>query len=858
MRAALSVVLFAYLLVTQLFAWSAAPAPAQAATVRTSAHSNAASAISLALGANFTCAINASNGLQCWGSNQRYELTEAIVPVINTTPQDVSGILFNLNSNVTQVSAGEHHTCAIHNGALKCWGASFYGQIGNNPSVEAFGRTYTTSLEYHFARIDEISTTARAPETINMPNSQAPTSIALGDFHTCAVAGGAAYCWGRNHYGQLGIGNVTGQPSPTAVNGLSSGVVAMYAGDDHTCALNTSNALFCWGGNTYGQLGDGSTTHKLSPPASANFSGVSTAALGGQHTCVIKSGAVECAGNNAYGQLGNGTTTDASTPVQAIASGATSVAAGDFHTCAVVSGAVRCWGRNNHGQLGTNTLNDSPTPVQVIASGASQVFAGDLHTCALMTNGEVLCWGRNHRGQLGDGTLINKYSPTGVTGYSAAPGTLPPPFIATATPIPPGALAIAAGSRHTCALTNGSIKCWGANALGQLGNNSAVTSFVPVDVSGYAVSPPPTDPAVSISAGTSTSCLVAQSGEVKCWGDGRADVIADGAGVEPRRVPSKILDISSADRAVRPAVGGAFHTCAQMADGGVRCWGQQVAGGSIGDGSGAVRQRPAPVTGISNALPPPAKSQTSAGQEHACVIVERGRVKCWGGNAFGQIGDGTFSNQRTETSPPGFVETFNNRYIPVYVRQVENAIEVEMGLFHSCALINTGRVKCWGYNIAGQLGRGTATQREVEAAEVLNLEHVTSIAAGNNHTCAIVSPPGGPAGQVFCWGRGVVGQLGNGFSSFSAQPVPVLGIVGAEAIAATNDHTCIVTGSGNAFCWGANSAGQLGANPAQYPNSSIAIDVTAARPINATPGTPQPYLTLVGGVRPVLLPMVRR
>jgi alpha-tubulin suppressor-like RCC1 family protein len=104
----------------------------------------------------------------------------------------------------------------------------------------------------------------------------------------------------------------------------------------------------------------------------------------------------------------------------------------------------------------------------------------------------------------------------------------------------------------------------------------------------------------------------------------------------------------------------------------------------------------------------------------------------------------------------------------------------------------------------------------------------------------------------------VVGQLGNGIPSFSAQPVPVLGITGAEAIAATNDHTCIVTGTGNAFCWGANNSGQLGANPAQYPNSSIPIDVTAARPINATPGTPQAFLTLVGGVRPVLLPMVSR
>jgi hypothetical protein len=373
-----------------------------------------------------------------------------------------------------------------------------------------------------------ITTIMLPPRAAQASSPDLQAAVAGGRFHTCALKGGQVYCWGRNGNGQLGDGTYTNRITPTLVaDGAmgNSGVTAVAAGAFHTCAIK-SGALYCWGYNFYGQLGDGTTTDSSTPVAVTNMgSGVTAVAAGSDHTCALKGGQVYCWGYNGRGMLGDGTYTNRITPTLVADgamgnSGVTAVAAGLVHTCALKGGQVYCWGYNSYGQLGDGTRTDRATPALVADgamgnNGVTAVAAGWYHTCAIKS-GALYCWGQNGSGQLGNGTYGGYYTtPVAVTNMGS------------------GAAAVAADLNHTCAIKSGALYCWGANSSGELGDGTTTQRTTPTLVANGAMG---NSGVTAVAAGwyhtlglKDTTCLFA-------WGrTSTASSATGGRAVAPRR-----------------------------------------------------------------------------------------------------------------------------------------------------------------------------------------------------------------------------------------------------------------------------------------------------------------------------------
>lgn len=557
----------------------------------------------IAAGYSHSMALSTTGVLWTWGSNEFGQLGDGTTVANRNTPIRV----FTLTS-VVNIGAGANHSLATQMiGNVWAWGLNSSGQLGDgtkinrNRPVQTIGSSETGGLN-----------------NIKSVSGGMSYSVALDSY-------GHIYNWGSNSYGALGSGTaVAGRVAPEFFRTIA-GITYSACGAFHTLALVDNKFLYTWGNNRSGQCGIGSK-RPWAPPTLV-FSSVESIAItplsaDAMHSLYvnIQDGSVWAFGSNTYGQLGDGTQTDRLTPVRV--QGLTDVkeAATDEYSSFVLKsdGTVWAWGENSAGQLGDGTLERKLTPVMIF-NNAKSIAAGEHFTLVIDNNGDVWSWGYNPCGQLGDGTTVQRNVPAKILGLSnivavsagewngmalqsdgsvwiwggnkygiMAEGNIDNPYI----PHPPtkiqglnNIVAISMGYFHAMALkSDGTIWTWGDNGFGELGNDTIIASYQPTQVQNI-------NTVVAIGAGGNQSVALKKDGTVWMWGDNKYGQLGDGTLTE-RHLPVLVQNLYN----VTHIGAGDVHTLALKQDGTLWSWGRNQSG-ELGDGTVRInRSSPVQVT----------------------------------------------------------------------------------------------------------------------------------------------------------------------------------------------------------------------------------------------------------------------
>ena len=389
-------------------------------------------------------------GLVLSGTDIAGTPTEVGVHTVEVTVEDSVGgtdeadLVLEVIDAAVEIDTGLYHSCAaMAGGSVRCWGFDGQGQVGGGGSA--------------------------TPRTVLGVSGAA--DVAAGAGHSCAVAGGSVRCWGADTFGALGDGATMAQPGPVTVSGLTD-AVAVDAEGSTTCALRSNGRVRCWGAGTRGQLGDGNPTDRAAPVTVSGLTDAEQIAVGPTFACALRAtGAVRCWGADDASQLGTAASADSSTPVTVAGlTDAVAVSAGAGHACALrLGGTVVCWGRNADGQLGDGSTTERATPVAVSISDVVALGAGSRNTCAVRSNGVVRCWGSSEDGALGQGSI--PATPTMQTTPLTVPGTS-------------DALTVDVGDGWVEVRGEDSVRGWGNNGGGQLGDGSATDQPSPRTIPG--------------------------------------------------------------------------------------------------------------------------------------------------------------------------------------------------------------------------------------------------------------------------------------------------------------------------------------------------------------------------------------
>jgi alpha-tubulin suppressor-like RCC1 family protein len=666
--------------------------------------------VDIAAGRHQTCGLEADGQAWCWGEvgGAGFGSFEEYDPEYRAFPRPAGGTLRFL-----QLSLAAWGGCGVTTaGAVSCWGANHFGQLGDGSTV---------------SRDDPQPVSGLGPAT----------AVATERDRACARLGsGEMWCWGGNGVGQLGDGTYTDRPSPVRAIDLA-GVTELALGGGHSCALAAGGQAWCWGDDRGRQVGIDTAYSSDVPVATAGGNAFTELRSDDAGSCgVLAGGGVRCWGWSRWQP----------TEVTGLPELAT-VSPNDDTNCGLTpDGEAWCWGLNRNGGMGRGSAEwDDGDPAPVLTNlRFTRISSGYRHACALTAEGEAWCWGI--RGSTGDGSSEDRLAPVAV---------------ATAERF----IAIEAGLYHTCALTAaGAAWCWGSNFYGETGTGTTgepqLTPAPVVGGHGF----------VALAVGyDQVSCGITASGEAWCWGRHPLGV----AGVSDSNTPVLVAgghafaSLSVGDHSAcgvttdgealcweapsntwygaepEPAAPGeAFqaitvgdhHFCGLTLGGEAKCWGSNDLG-QIGNGVRPFQPAPKPVVNGSGL------AGLSAGDAITYGLDAAGRAIGWP-RGVGVVGG---------------ADVFPGTTFTHLVRRSS----------HGCGVRTDGVTVCWGRHDEGQLGNGTTDWAETPV-EVIGGHDFARLALGYNHTCGLTTE-----GEAWCWGWNADGQLGSTHPrTETAVPVP--------------------------------------------------------------------------------------
>ena len=635
----------------------------------------------IGVGENHACALTNRGEMRCWGRLDYSTTDEQPAPL--AVHQDASGTHFYMGLWPRQYSCYSDDTCELDGEFLTRPHLTGTRSDGNaTPEIKVLGVTGGENVALHTdancssASIGSGTVGTGAQEVTITPNS----NLVAMENRIYAKVDGVCSLSGVDYTYQNGTERITGESqgdetTPTLTLSLVNSGDAVSIHKNPKCS-DTALASGTASGNsidvTLSELSVGTNTlyfkqNNICHPVGfdyklASYIGKSFhVSAGGEHSCAVtSSGGVACWGEGGKGQLGNNRVWDRDHPVNVVdedsnvLTGFVEVSAGHEHTCGLTSsGSVQCWGEGSEGRLGNKSTADTDTPVSVVTSsgnnnpltGIVQISAGRYHTCALTAENRIKCWGYGANGQLGNRGYTRKNHPSNVAESQSS-----------GTPLA-NIVQISTGYIHTCALTTeGRVKCWGDLSYRQLGTgcpsgHCPIGYNYPVDVVTALESTTPLSGIVQISAGDYHTCALTSGGTVKCWGGGWDGTLGEGGSTNnSKNFPVDVVNGSGSSTLLGNIVqitSGGGHNCALSSGGGAFCWGA----GSNGElGNNRSTNRNYPVSLINGARNGNMSGvlQISSGDDHNCIMISSGEVRCWGYGNKGGLGN----DAKSSTSYP--------------------------------------------------------------------------------------------------------------------------------------------------------------------------------------------------------------
>ena len=807
--------------------------------------------VAISAGHSHSMALKADGTVWTWGRNDYGQIGDGTSAAISSNPHhkkvfpvQVKGAngIWKL-TDIVAVAAGDSHSMALKSdGSVWTWGNNNDGQIGD-------GTASTKPNDPNYKKVLPV-------QVMNSDGNGYLSDVvyvAPGDYYSMAIKSDrSVWTWGNNRYGQIGDGTAPASPDdpnykkvrPVQVkgangNGYLSDIVAS-AGKDHSIALKSDGSVWTWGLNRFGELGDGASgddSSKVTPVqvkgagGSGYLTDITAVAAGYYCSMAIKSnGSVWAWGSNGQGQLGDGTTTARTTPVEVSAQPLKVDYASIIDRNAGVP--IEIFDENNpmppvirikanqkfkvdRSKItrypGFNLIYDS-TPVN---PSKTSFEITDGRIAAATSEGEVVPTGTAY----GCTQLIVKDTESGIIRVIPI-GVMPEGRVAVPQ--------VASGESYNIALkADGTVWAWGCNEYGQLGDGtsgSGTEKSTPVQVKGAAGNGYLTN-VVAVAAGDSHSMALKSDGSVWTWGRNNYGQIGNAAsgddmnettpvqvkGVNGNGYLAGIVDIAI----------GYNHSMALKTDGTVWAWGRN-ARGELGNGTTTQSTVPVQVKGESGIGYLSDAVSIAAGADHSIALKSDGTVWAWGNGVDGQLGDGTSGVGVDKSTPVQVKGPGGNGYLT-------DVVAVAAGYNHSMALKTDGSVWAWGFNIYGQLGDGTNTNRTTPV-QVKGpggngyLTDVVAVAAGRYHSMALKTD-----GSVWAWGYNYYGLIGDGTAANTTTPVQVKGASGigylskVVAVAAGLSQNIVIKTDGSVWTWASNEYGQLGDGTTTYRATPVMV-----------------------------------